>query len=37
MNVASGLYVYDLQVVNGSTGPTKTYLYGTFRINEDVS
>ena len=37
MNVASGLYVYDLQVVNGATGPTKTYLYGTFRINEDVS
>ena len=35
MNVASGLYVYDLQVV-ASTG-TKTYLYGTFRINEDVS
>jgi len=37
MDVASGLYVYDLQVVNGATGPTKTYLYGTFRINEDVS
>lgn len=35
MNVSSGLYVYDLQVVTTST--TKTYLYGTFRINEDVS
>ena len=37
MNVASGLYVYDLQVVSGSPSTTKTYLYGTFRINEDVS
>lgn len=37
MNVASGLYVYDLQVVSGTPSTTKTYLYGTFRINEDVS
>ena len=35
MNVASGLYVYDLQQTTSSA--TKTYLYGTFKINEDVT
>ena len=33
--VNSGLYVYDLQ--NTSNGVVKTYLYGTFKINEDVT
>jgi len=33
--VASGLYVYDLQNTSNST--VKTYLYGTFKINEDVT
>ncbi len=35
MNVSSGLYVYDLQQTTSSA--TKTYLYGTFKINEDVT
>lgn len=35
MNVDSGLYVYDLQQT--TTSATKTYLYGTFKINEDVT
>ena len=35
MNVDSGLYVYDLQQTTSSA--TKTYLYGTFKINEDVT
>ena len=33
--VASGLYVYDLQ--NTSSGVVKTYTYGTFKINEDIT
>lgn len=37
MNVASGLYVYDLQHESSFDGARKTYLYGTFRINEDVT
>ena len=36
MNVTSGLYVYDLQH-EATSGTRKTYLYGTFRINEDVT
>ena len=39
--VASGLYVYDLQTdtnTAGTTGGTvKTHLYGTFKINEDIT
>lgn len=34
-DVASGLYVYDLQ--NTSNNVVKTYLYGTFKVNEDVT
>lgn len=34
MNVTSGLYVYDIQQA-GTT--TKTYLYGIFKINEDIT
>jgi hypothetical protein len=30
-----GLYVYDLQSTNNAT--VKTWLYGLFKINEDVS
>lgn len=37
LDVTSGLYVYDLQHEDSSTGFRKTYLYGTFRINEDVT
>lgn len=36
--VNSGLYVYDLQEgTESSTGTVKTYLYGTFKVNEDVT
>lgn len=37
LDVASGLYVYDLQHESLADGTRKTYLYGTFRINEDVT
>ena len=33
--VAGGLYVYDLQSTAGGT--VKTWVYGIFKINEDVS
>jgi hypothetical protein len=32
----SGTYVYDLQTDLGS-GNIKTWLYGTFTINEDIT
>ena len=31
----SGLFVYDLQHTDSTT--TKTYLYGTFKVNEDIT
>jgi hypothetical protein len=40
MQIASGLYVYDIeqQAYDGATGPTVgTLIYGTFKVNEDVS
>ena len=39
MDVASGLYVYDIQQVDTSadTNIVETILYGTFQINEDVT
>jgi|TARA_B100000035_G_C20885030_1_gene502298 hypothetical protein len=33
--IDSGLFVYDLQNTDSST--VKTYLYGTFKVNEDVT
>ena len=33
--VSGGLYVYDLQSTNGGT--VKTWVYGIFKVNEDVS
>lgn len=33
--VSGGLYVYDLQSTN--SGEVKTWVYGIFKINEDVS
>jgi hypothetical protein len=33
--VSGGLYVYDLQSTN--TGAVKTWLYGIFKVNEDVT
>jgi len=40
MQIPSGLYVYDIeqQAYDGATGPTVgTLIYGTFKVNEDVS
>lgn len=33
--VSGGLYVYDLQSTN--SGVVKTWVYGLFKINEDIS
>jgi hypothetical protein len=33
--VQSGIYVYDIQ--NNSVGVTKTYVFGLFKVNEDVT
>lgn len=35
--VSGGLYVYDLQSSNGSPAVVKTWVYGIFKVNEDVS
>ena len=35
-NWNSGTYVYDLQTDDGSGG-VRTWLYGTFTINEDIT
>lgn len=34
-NVNGGIYVYDLQSTN--SGEVKTWIYGIFKVNEDVS
>lgn len=36
MNIASGLYVYDVQHLDSDSDVT-TYLFGTFEIREDVT
>lgn len=33
--ISGGLYVYDLQSTN--SGEVKTWVYGIFKVNEDVS
>jgi spore coat protein U-like protein len=39
--LSSGLYVYDLQTDSNTAGTTigtvKTHLYGTFKVNEDIT
>jgi hypothetical protein len=35
--VDSGLYVYDLQTTRVSDAFVQTWIYGTFKINEDVT
>jgi hypothetical protein len=38
--VLSGLYVYDISQNNGASGTAEveeTILYGTFKVNEDIS
>ena len=42
MNVTAGLYVYDLQVEDSGTqidgaNQVKTYLFGTFKVVDDIS
>jgi len=34
-NIDGGIYVYDLQSTN--SGSVKTWLYGIFKVNEDVT
>lgn len=36
-NVDSGLYVYDLQTTRVSDSFVQTWIYGTFKVNEDVT
>lgn len=33
----SGLFVYDIQNSSGDPAVVRTYLYGTFKVNEDVT
>jgi len=35
--VAAGLYVYDIEAISTSNSESQTWLYGTFKINEDIS
>jgi len=35
--VNSGLFVYDFQATKASDSNVQTWLYGTFRVNEDVT
>tara|TARA_R110000796_G_scaffold101954_1_gene210756 strand:- start:1167 stop:1547 length:381 start_codon:yes stop_codon:yes gene_type:complete len=35
--VNAGLFVYDLQATKASDSSVQTWLYGTFRVNEDVT
>lgn len=35
--VDAGLYVYDIELFDSNSGARKTYLYGTFKINDDIT
>jgi hypothetical protein len=35
--VNAGLFVYDFQATKASDSSVQTWLYGTFRVNEDVT
>lgn len=35
--VSSGMYVYDIEAISTSTSESQTWLYGTFKVNEDIS
>ena len=39
MDITSGLYVYDLEVLNDEVTPNlrKTWLYGLFTVTEDIT
>lgn len=36
-SVSGGLYVYDLQATATGTSVVQTWIYGTFKVNEDVT
>jgi|LauGreDrversion4_2_1035121.scaffolds.fasta_scaffold1062284_2 hypothetical protein len=37
-SVAAGLYVYDIEAIStANSEESQTWLYGTFKINEDIS
>ena len=36
-DVEAGLYVYDIELYNSGDSTKKTYLYGTFKINDDIT
>jgi hypothetical protein len=31
------MYVYDIEAISVSGGESQTWLYGTFKVNEDIS
>jgi len=33
----AGLFVYDIQLKDTGNSTTKTYLYGTFKVNDDIT
>lgn len=39
MNVAAGDYVYDIQATSGSGGTEliRTWIYGFFKVNQDIT
>lgn len=36
-DIDAGLYVYDVELYNSDDGSKKTYLYGTFKVNDDIT
>lgn len=36
-NIDAGLYVYDVELYNSDDNSRKTYLYGTFKVNDDIT
>jgi hypothetical protein len=35
--IDAGLYVYDVELYDSDNGSRKTYLYGTFKVNDDIT
>ena len=36
-SIDAGLYVYDIELYNSDNNSRKTYLYGTFKVNDDIT
>ena len=36
-SIPSGLYVYDIEIDDFTSQKTSTLIYGTFKVNEDIS